>query len=402
MTALYLVVIVLLALALVYAGILLLRSRRRERRLLTRLRELRAERRTESSDAVAPTTWHRVVFDSVPVAVVVTDTRKSIIAINAQAQDVFGPPAQGEQAIMRVRHHALDGMLDTALAGNEREGQVTVDERIWYAYATPWREDRAVVGAILILDDTTERVQIARARRDLAANLGHELRTPLTSMRLMLETLQNGGMDEPELAERLVDRLAGETEAMIRLVEDLMTISLIEDGRIPLRLERQPVGDVIEEAVARVQPLIERKDLVIHTTIVSDLIVSLDHERFVQVLTNLLDNAIKFTPAGTVITIDAYRSEETVQIAIQDSGPGIPPSVLPRVFERFYKYNQVRTRGEKAGTGIGLAVVKHLVQAHGGHVWAESPPAEGARFVIELPAEESSRTTYKDREPADE
>ena len=401
MTFVYWVVIGLLALALVYAVVLLMRSSRHRRRLYGRLRELRAERHSASRDSDVQTAWHRAVFDSVPVAVVVTDTRKSILAINTPAQEVFGTPARGEQAIMRVRHHALDDLLDTALAGTERQGQVTVDDRIWYAYATPWRDDGTVSGAILILHDTTERVQIARARRDLAANLGHELRTPLTSMRLMLETLQDGGLKEPELAERLVDRLAGETEAMIRLVEDLMTVSLIEGGRIPLRLERQPVRDVIEETVARLQPLIERKNIAVHMTIASGLIVSLDPERFVQALTNLLDNAIKFTPAGTDITIDAYRHEDTVRIAIQDSGPGIPSSVLPRVFERFYKYDQARTRGEKAGTGIGLAVVKHLVQAHGGHVWAESPPGEGARFVVELPAENGS-TAHTDEEPADE
>lgn len=383
--------IVILSLALLYVIYQLIKSRRRADQLYLDLR--RTETRQTSRRAIQERelAWHRAVFDQIPVAVVVTDAHKSVIAINDAAKELFGASVSGERAIVRLRHHALDELLDTAWTdGTSGEIQVELDDRIVHGHASRWYYDGEPAGVVLVLLDVSERVYLARARRDLAANLGHELRTPLTSMRIMVETLQDGALEERALARQLLDRMTKETEAMIRLVEDLTTLTLLENGREPLRLERQPLVELIDHVIERMQPLITRKKITIEQDVKQDLIATLDRERFGRVLTNLLDNAIKFTPDGGTITVRACHTGETIRLAVEDSGPGIPPGVLPRVFERFYKYDKARTRSKKAGTGIGLAVVKHLVTAHGGRVWAESPPGRGARFVIELPADVAS------------
>ncbi|MDQ7030883.1 MAG: ATP-binding protein [Ardenticatenia bacterium] len=141
------------------------------------------------------------------------------------------------------------------------------------------------------------------------------------------------------------------------------------------------------ERVERLRPLAEEKQITVVQRIPHEIVLPLDRERFGQVVTNLLDNAVKFTPAGGRVTVEATQHQGQVRLVVRDTGPGIPPEALPHIFERFYQLDRARTRDTRRGTGLGLAIAKHLVLAHGGRIWAQSAPGQGAAFFVELPAD---------------
>lgn len=372
------------SLAVLAAGLawLFWHSHRREqywRETAHRLRQQLAQRE--------PHPWQQAVFAHYPDPIIVVNAQGHIVAVNQQAEALFGKPRPGEPLIFRIRHHAAVELFEQAMrTGQPAVSQLALEDgRIFQAYAQPWSLTNSLQGAILLLRDVTELVHAVRGRRELAANLGHELRTPLTSLRVLAETLLQSDLNDPELSRQLAERVLDEVEAMTALVEDMISLSMIESGRVPLRLEPLPLAEVVAERVRRIRPLADEKRIAIEQEVPPDIVLALDRERFGQVLTNLLDNAVKFTPPEGRITVRAERVDNRVRLFVQDTGPGIPPEALPHIFERFYKLDRARTRGEQRSTGIGLAIAKHLVQAHGGRIWAESAPGRGATFVIELP-----------------
>lgn len=329
--------------------------------------------------------WQRTLAKVGPLPVLVTDTHKGLLFANPAAEAHFGAIRVGEGAIERLRDHNLEGVLDEALSHGEAGPRVVeVHDQYWLASAHAWPgSSPSESGAALILQDVTDLQRLARARRDMAANLSHELRTPLASVKLMTETLLTGGLDDPALARRLVTRIATENDALIRLVEDLTALTWIESGRTPLRLERLNLRELVEMRLHRLTPHQELKQLhfALHGSAIP--IIALDAERFGQVLTNLLDNAIKFSPVGGTIHLTMEQDDEATTLTIRDEGPGIQPADLPRIFERFYKGDRARTRG--GGTGLGLAIARHLVEAHGGTLTAANHPTRGAIFTLTLP-----------------
>lgn len=333
--------------------------------------------------------WHRALAEEAPFPLIATDQTKRLLFANAAAQQLFGAYAVGEGAIQRLRDHHLEALLDEALRrGQAQAVMVSLHDQQFLASARAWSDSyKAVAGAVLVLQDVTRLNRLARARRDMASNLSHELRTPLSSVKLMAETLLDGGNEEPELAHRLAARIATENDAMIRLVEDLTALNWIESGRTPLRLERTNLRDIVDLRLHRLVPQLEMKRVRVELTGTEQALVALDPERFGQVLTNILDNAIKFSPANSTIHLTICRGEGVTTLAIQDEGPGILSTDLPRIFERFYKGDRVRTRSSASGTGLGLAIAKHLVEAHGGSLRAESDFGHGATFIITLPSE---------------
>ncbi|MDQ4078809.1 MAG: ATP-binding protein [Chloroflexota bacterium] len=332
--------------------------------------------------------WYRAICHTLPLPVVVTDARKGLLYANPAAQRVFGSIEKGEGAIKRLRHHVLEELLDMALESGQSEPhrvELPGDQQ-YLVLARAWPlQDAEPRGALLILQDIAELNRLARARRDMAANLSHELRTPLTSVKLLTETLLDGAIEEPSLARKFVNHIATENEALIRLVEDLTALSGIESGRTPLHLEPINLRELIDQRLQRLIPQAEQKQVQFRLDSPPSPILSLDPERFGQVLTNVLDNAIKFSPEGGTVSITVCVNEEDTTLAIRDEGPGIPPHELPRIFERFYKGDRARTRSNASGTGLGLAIVRHLVEAHGGTIHAKSEFGGGTTFVITMP-----------------
>jgi two-component system phosphate regulon sensor histidine kinase PhoR len=247
---------------------------------------------------------------------------------------------------------------------------------------------------VAILQDLTQIRRLDAVRRDFISNISHELRTPLASLKALVDTLRDGALDDPPAAQRFLDRIETEVDAMTQMVQELLELSRIESGRVPLSLVPTPVADVVVPSVERLYPQAERAGLGLTVDLPSDLPqVLADAERVREVVTNLVHNAIKFTRPGGRVTVRAYPVEDEGQrpeadryhsaviIEVADTGVGIPADDLPRIFERFYKADRARSGG---GTGLGLAIAKHVVQGHGGRIWAESIEGQGSTFYFTL------------------
>ena len=220
-------------------------------------------------------------------------------------------------------------------------------------------------------------------RRQMTADIAHELRTPLTVVLGHTEALSDGEL--PPNAETF-EIIYDETKRLNRLVEDLRTLSLSDAGELHLNRSKIPPGDLLERAAAARKPEAKVKEIDLQIELPEELPeVDVDADRMTQVLVNLLDNALRYTPAGGWINLSAKRVQEGVAISIQDSGPGIPPEDLDHLFERFYRGDKSRQR-EEGGSGLGLAIGKSLVESQGGIIRVESQPGKGARFIIELPS----------------
>ncbi len=245
---------------------------------------------------------------------------------------------------------------------------------------------RAGRGYLVMIQDLTHVRRLQVMRQDFISNVSHELRTPMASLRALVETLRDSALDDPPAAEHFLDRMEIEVDALTQMVEELLELSRIESGQVPLRLNPVLPQAAICPPVDRLRPQIERSQLEIHVEVPRDLpLVLVDAGRIHQVVTNLVHNAIKFTPAGGSIRVTAQRSPEAregVLVTVADTGIGIAERDLLRIFERFYKTDRSRAVG---GTGLGLAIAKHIVQAHGGRIWAESVEGKGSRFYFTMP-----------------
>jgi len=239
-------------------------------------------------------------------------------------------------------------------------------------------------GALLLFQDLTELRDLQTMRRELVGNISHEFRTPLAGIRALVETLEEGALGEPAVARDFLEKIRAEVERLTQLVTELTELSRIESGRTTLERTPLQLNGLITEVIEQLTPLAARQSLTIEKRFMPDLPeISADRERLSQVLVNLLHNAIKFTPPGGQITVSTRTEAAQVVVSVTDNGVGIDPAVLPRVFERFYKADRSRTG---MGTGMGLAIAKHTVQAHGGRIWAESEPGKGSTFSFSLPA----------------
>ncbi len=324
-------------------------------------------------------------------ALIVVDRERRVQAINSAARSLFQiQEAIGRSFIEVARHHDLDDLLAAALSGGEDlDRQVFIGDRPFRARALPLGAE-ACYGAVLALQDVSELQRLGRARRDFVANISHELRTPLASIRLLLDTLLHNSLPETGLQRQLLEQIAVETEALSQLAQELLDLSQIESGQVLLKLVPTPVTDLVSEPVARLATQASHKRQAIAVDVPPDLTALADPHQISRVIVNLLHNAIKFTPEGGRIGVRAFQGEgDEVVIEVWDTGVGIAPEDLPRIFERFYRAD--RARGG-SGTGLGLAIAKHIVEAHGGRIWAESAPGRGATFRFTLPGEPTRRS----------
>jgi two-component system phosphate regulon sensor histidine kinase PhoR len=237
----------------------------------------------------------------------------------------------------------------------------------------------------MVLHDITELRRLERVRTEFVANLSHELRTPLTAIRGYLETLLEGGLDERDNARRFLEIVFRHTERLGRLLDDLMDLSNIELGKVTLEVEPTDLREALEPVLAIMRPRAEAKGITLSLDVAPDLPpVRADRDRLSQVLINLVDNAVKFTAEGGRVSVTAAALDKMVEVAVADTGAGIPSTDLPRITERFYRVDKARSR-ELGGTGLGLAIVKHLVLAHGGELKIDSELGKGTTVRFTLP-----------------
>ncbi|MGN6671850.1 MAG: HAMP domain-containing sensor histidine kinase, partial [Thermomicrobiales bacterium] len=235
------------------------------------------------------------------------------------------------------------------------------------------------------------RAEIERTRRDLIAAVSHDLRTPLASLRALADALNDGVVDDPAHMRRYLTLIAGETERLNALIDDLFELARLEAGAVHLDCAPISAPALLNETVARMMPQAERKGVTLTADVPDNLpLILADAQQLSRVLLNLVQNAIRHTPPGGRVQLRACRRDGALLLTVEDTGEGIAPADLPRVFDRFYRGDPARSR--EAGSGLGLAIARGLVEAHGGHIWVESTPGQGACFAFTIPLAPSTAT----------
>lgn len=345
------------------------------------------------------------ILASVAEGLVITDRDSQVLLVNDAARRLLG---LGERELGRLPdlsrdphlHRAFTAVLATGKPAEARlntmggEGE-SRERGLLHLHAAPLRlgEDQVdgVVGALI---DITKLEQLERVRQEFLVNVSHELRTPLASITAYVETLLDGAIDDAENSLRFLHTIQRNAERMRDLVEDVSELAAIESGAVRLNLEQLPLRRVVAEVFNGLAHRGARHGIDLKNQVDETHLVTADARRLEQILTNLVDNAIKFNPAGGEVCVSAVLSEDGKQILIRvrDSGPGIAAEHLPRLFERFYRVDKARSR-EAGGTGLGLAIVKHLARAHGGEAHVTSEVGVGSEFTIRLPVREEVQIT---------
>jgi two-component system phosphate regulon sensor histidine kinase PhoR len=409
------------------------REAAREEQVRARRRQIEAE-----GEMLALERLFVGMLDTVPHPVFVANRDRVIVQANRAALDLAHLSRHqvvGRIVATVVQDYDVTTMLmESAKTGQSQERviQHAATGQTWRTVVTPLRlgaaggifalpstetapkasraipPDSSPSHLVLTIEDMTRLRHLETVRRDFVANVSHELRTPLASVKLMAETLQHAIEHDPEAARTFAQRIEAEVDSLAQLVNELLELSRIESGRTPLRLVPTDICEVVADTVTRAHNLAEHQGVLLtlawedasQTCPPAALPLALaDGPRIGQVLLNLIHNAIKFTPKGGTITVGAERSAdepEMLTLWVRDSGVGISEDDLPRIFERFYKVDRARTRGQagfsnaSGGTGLGLAIARHLVEGHGGRIWAESKPGRGSTFSFTLPIAGSS------------
>jgi len=353
-----------------------------------RLREKIGDLEEEQAKATA-------VLDAMVEGVIATDGHDHIILINERARALFGlGRARAErrpllEVIRNVDLHDVLGESRIAPVGTVVSREIKLAEpleRVLQVHAVPLRFTGEARGVVMVLHDITELRRLEQVRTEFVANVSHELRTPLTAIHGYLETLLDGALEEPENARKFLEIVFRHTERLGRLTDDLTDLSNIELGRISLRLEPTAVSDVADSVLAIIAPRAVAGRVSVEAKLPAGLPeVVVDRDRLAQILINLVDNAVNYTPKGGHVRVEGRVAERgMVEVTVRDTGVGIPKADLPRLTERFYRVDKARSR-DLGGTGLGLAIVKHLVLAHGGELDIDSELWKGTTVRFTLP-----------------
>ncbi|HYS05280.1 MAG TPA: ATP-binding protein [Candidatus Dormibacteraeota bacterium] len=334
----------------------------------------------------------RTVLEGMVEGVVLTDPTGRILVANDAFRRIFDAqlPVEGRRPLETARVPALQDAIESALEADEpltREIALGgAQQKVIQASLAAIRERGATVGAVAVFHDVTELKRLERVRQEFVANVSHELRTPLTAIKGYAETLRDGGLRDPETAAEFVRVIHRHAERLRALIEDLLDLAAVEQGEARLKPAVVRARDVVAQAEGLVRPAAEARGQTLAIDLPADLPdILADRDRLAQILINLLDNAVKFTPEGGRVTLSAKMADGRVVLAVSDNGVGIPPGDLPRIFERFYRVGRSRDRRE-GGTGLGLAIAKHLTQAMGGTIEVESTQGSGTTFRVSLPS----------------
>jgi len=362
--------------------------------MASRLREKIGDLESEQAKATA-------VLDAMVEGVIATDGHEHVILINERARRIFDlgvSRVEGRSLLEVVRNVNLHDVLVAgreAAAGGVVSREIRLAEpadRVLQIHAVRLRVAGDDRGVVMILHDITELRRLEQVRTEFVANVSHELRTPLTAIQGYLETLLDGALEEREHARKFLEIVFRHTERLGRLTDDLTDLSNIELGKVSLRLEATSVGDIAESVLAIIAPRASAGQVKVEARLPADLPqVLADRDRLSQILINLVDNAVKYTPKGGQVTVDGRVDDRgMVEVAVRDTGVGIPKADLPRLTERFYRVDKARSR-DLGGTGLGLAIVKHLVLAHGGELDIQSELWKGTMVRFTLPSGARSR-----------
>lgn len=338
----------------------------------------------------------QTVLANMADGVMMVDAEGKIVLANQATEKLFNFREKDvitKSLIEAVHDHEADEILKLCLKTSQTQtGQFesTTSKRFLRAIAIPIVEDK-LTGALVLFQDLTELRSLQTMRSELVGNISHELRTPIAGIKAMVETLRDSAIDDKEAAMDFLARIESEVDYLAQIVSELTELSHIETGRAELRMTPVDINALIKEVAAQLSPLAERKQVTITTSLAADLpIVRVDKDRIRQTIVNLVHNATKFNQPGGRVTVSTKVDRESVTVGVSDTGIGISKEDLPHVFERFYKVDKARS---EVGSGMGLAIAKHIIQAHGGDIWAQSEEGKGSIFSFSLPLKVNPNTS---------
>lgn len=329
-----------------------------------------------------------VILSTMAEGVLVLDKNAYVIRVNRALENIF---MQRENKLLyrplqdiSNNRDIISLVCEILNKGKEIFQEVTFPTRQLYrVHGAPIKDQfGSIQGAVIIFYDVTEVRDFAQIRSEFVGNVSHELRTPLTSIKGFVETLLDGAMENSAICRRFLTIIDTESDRLKRLIDDLLTLSSLESNEKILRLEPVCIARSMRNVMNILGPQISEKNLQVEYTYPRTLsYIKADEDLLNQVLINLLDNAVKYTPRGGKIIIKSGRIESRVVTTFTDTGMGIPQESLNRVFERFYRVDKARSRSQ-GGTGLGLSIVKHIVESHGGEVFVNSEIGKGSTFGI--------------------
>jgi two-component system phosphate regulon sensor histidine kinase PhoR len=344
------------------------------------LRELRSERDLQGR-----------ILEGMQEGVLVLDKNGRVVMMNPalRAMLLLGTDAKGRLLIEVVRHADLHELVDRARAGRTVAlGEIDlpgIKPRRLLVHATGFAGEAG--GLLAVFVDVTDLRRLESLRRDFVANVSHELRTPVTAVRSAAETLRESALVDPDpsVPARFVDIIVRNAERLQSLIEDLLELSRLESKEFRLKKERVELPVVASIVMGLFRERADKKGVRLKVELPSDLpALTTDQRALEQVVSNLVDNAVKYCPSGSSVTVSAEKTHGALKVVVKDTGPGIDPKHVPRLFERFYRVDAGRSR-EIGGTGLGLSIVKHLVEAMGGQVTVDSAVGHGSAFSVTLP-----------------
>ncbi|MDP2683280.1 MAG: ATP-binding protein [Deltaproteobacteria bacterium] len=330
-----------------------------------------------------------VIVSEMETGVIVIDDKRNILYANPFFTKTFS--AEGDLKGKRLADIVNDEMLlktvDNVFSSKKGQPQeITIQgkkNQVLEARLVPFpmNTSRVVIG---FFRDVTEEKRVEAIKRDFVANVSHELRTPLASIKGYAETLLDGAMNEPDTLKNFLSIINRHAGRMAVLIEDLLTLSMLESHHLPLKLEPVDIRALINSIIQGFEKNAGDKGLKLTADISDDISsVIADRVRLEQVIVNLVDNAIKYTNSGAVKVV-VNIADNMLKVDVEDTGIGIPEKDIPRIFERFYRVDKGRSR-DLGGTGLGLAIVKHIIQAHNGKIWVKSIPGKGTTYSFVLP-----------------
>ena len=356
------------------------------------------------------------LLEAAPWPVIIIDSSLSICFYNQLAVQLLEAtePLPGLKLDQLIQDQAILQLVQESIqSGEPRSGELVKahSTTAWKVSVTPLEHtphEEGQHGAIaqrysyfaIAIEDLTELRKLERVRRDFIANISHELRTPLASVRLLAETLEEAIDTDRDKAQMFLEKIETEVQHLTALVSELLELSRIESGLLPMVIEPVEAGQLVREVMARMLPQAQRHRLTLRTEIQDEhVLVAADSKQIARVLVNLVHNAIKFTSSGGTVTIGTILEQggQAQRFFVRDTGVGIRPEELPRIFERFYKADRARSKTDfigpgGGGSGLGLAIARHVVEAHGGRIIAESAPGQGSTFTFTLPVIARSNT----------
>ncbi|ABR49015.1 multi-sensor signal transduction histidine kinase [Alkaliphilus metalliredigens QYMF] len=344
-------------------------------------------------------TKFKALLTSIINPIVAVDNKSQVILLNPAAEKLFNTTmeeAMGKHILEVIRNNLLDEQIKEIFEKNEaKQIEVTLKEpkeRILKVYTNPIQlehDPTRIIGLVALMEDVSEIRKLEKMRSEFVANVSHELKTPLTSISGFIETLKSGAIEDEETKMRFLDIIDIETERLARLINDILTLSEIENNHSHLAGQGIKTNEALKDVIEMMTPIAQNKSIRLGSQVELNLPILIGNQDwFKQMFINLIDNALKYTSEGGRVQISAYKKYNHVVFSVKDCGVGIPKKDIPRLFERFYRVDKARTR-KVGGTGLGLAIVKHIVLSLNGRIKVNSEVGKGTEFILIVPIDET-------------